>query len=257
MEKLFSALLIVAFMCSLCFAEETSSETTMNTSNMSTLTAEKIKNLKVSSNDPAGDYFIASPEEQKTIVSAFVNDNSKSDPTYLYIAANTAYRIGEIKEAGFLLYAAQIRKHFDYARYGFGETDHINIQTYWGFLNETTGASVNPAILRRPQEFSEVIDMIDKWEAIPADDALYQQEYYGNYVIPKDQWRALAEEIKQGFMDNFGNKYKELLSDPNNVEAFNFVQDYNFGKIAHTSENDQKYQEYNGVINKALGKSGN
>lgn len=220
--------------------------------NMNTLTAEKIISLKTSSNDPGGDYFIGSPEELKNIASAFVADNSKSDPTYLYIAANTAYRIGEIKEAGFLFYAAQIRKGFDYKRYGLGEADGNNIQTYWGFLNETTGASVNPSILRKPQEFSEVIDMIAKWQVIPADDALYPKENYGSYAVPKDQWSTLADQVKQGFMDNFGNKYKKLLSDPKNVEAFNFVQDYNFGKIPHNPENDQKYKQYLETVNKAM-----
>ncbi len=215
---------------------------------MSALTAEKIQSLKASANDPGGDYFIGTPEELKGIVSAFVTDSSHSDPTYLYIAANTAYRVGEIKEAGFLFYAAQIRKRFDYKRYGLGEADGNNIQTYWEFLNETTGASVNPSILRKPQEFSEVMDMIERWEVIPADDALYpkllsDQNYDGSSAVPKAQWPALAAEIKQGFMD-FGNKYKTSLSDPKNVEAFNFVQDYNFGKIPHNSENDQKYTQY-------------
>lgn len=220
--------------------------------NMDTLTAEKISKLKTSSNDPAGDYFVGSMEEQKTIVSAFVADNSKSDPTYLYIAANTAFRVGDIKDAGFLFYAAQIRKGFDYKRYGLGEADGNNVQTYWGFLNETTGASVNPSILRNPKEFSEAIDMISKWQVVPADDALYPQDSYGSFAVQKGQWQSIADEIKKGFMDNFGNKYKKLLSDPKNVEAFNFVQDYNFGKITHNSENDQKYQEYMKLVNKAL-----
>ena len=213
---------------------------------------EKIKHLKASSNDPAGDYFIGSPEEQKHIVRAFVADNSKSDPTYLYIAANTAYRIGQVKEAGFLFYAAQIRKAFDYKRYGLGEADGNNIQTYWGFLNATTGVAVNPAILRKPQEFSEVVDMIGKWQVVPVDDALYPKEYYGSYAVSRDQWPALAAALKQEFMDKFGNKYKKVLSDSKNVEAFNFVQDYNFGKIPHNPENDRKYQEYLKVIKKAI-----
>jgi hypothetical protein len=124
-------------------------------------------------NDPAGDYFIASREQQKNIVSAFVEDNSKSDPTYLYLAANTAYRIGEMKEAAFLFYAAQIRKRFDYKRYGLGDANGNNVQTYWGFLNQTLGESLNPAITRSPREFSEVVDMLGKWQVVPADDALY------------------------------------------------------------------------------------
>jgi hypothetical protein len=75
------------------------SRTAASLSITSPLTAKQIESLRATANDPAGDYFIASREEQKNIVSAFVEDNSKSDPTYLYLAANTAYRIGEIKQS--------------------------------------------------------------------------------------------------------------------------------------------------------------
>ena len=113
------------------------SRTAASLSITSPLTARQIESLRATINDPAGDYFIASREDQKNIVSAFVEDNSKSDPTCLYLAANTAYRNGEIKEAAFLFYAAQIRKRFDYKRYGLGKANGDNIQTYWGFLNQT------------------------------------------------------------------------------------------------------------------------
>jgi hypothetical protein len=203
-------------------------------------------------NDPAGDYFIASREQQKNIVSAFVEDNSKSDPTYLYLAANTAYRIGEIKEAAFLFYAAQIRKRFDYKRYGLGDANGNNVQTYWGFLNQTLGESLNTAITRSPREFSEVVDMLGKWQVVPADDALYVKTMYGAYVLPKSQWQATADSIKKDFMDNYGYKFKQFLSNPENAEAFVFVQDYNFNKIPHTPENDLKFQKYRDTVNKGL-----
>jgi len=204
-------------------------------------------------NDPGGDYFIASREEQKNIVSAFVEDNSKSDPTGLYLAANTAYRIGEIKEAAFLFYAAQIRKHFDYKRYGLGKANGDNIQTYWGFLNQPLVESVPSAITRKPQEFSEVIDMLDKWQVVPADDALYIKTMYGAYVLPKNQWQAAGDSIKKDFMDNYGYKHKRFLSNPENAEALAFVHDYNFNQIPHTPENDRKFQKCRDIVNKGLG----
>src|ERR1700738_262742 len=169
-----------------------SARTAAASSIASPLTAKLIESLRATVNDPAGDYFIASREEQKNIVSAFVEDNSESDPTSLYLAANTAYRIGEIKEAAFLFYAAQMRRRFDYKRYGLGDANGDNIQTYWGFLNQTLGESLNPSITRRAKEFSEVIDMLDKWRVVPADDALYVQTMYGAYVLPKNQWQAAA-----------------------------------------------------------------
>ena len=228
------------------------SATVSSPSISSPLTAKRIESLRATSNDPAGDYFIGSPEEQKNIVSAFVEDNSKSDPTFLYLAANTAYRNGEIKQAAFLFYAAQIRKRFDYKRYGLGDANGDNIQTYWGFLNQTLGEPLNPAITRRPQEFSEVIDMLGKWQVVPADDALYVKTMYGAYVLPKNQWPAAADSIKKDFMDNYGYKLKRFLSNTENAQAFIFFQDYNLGHIPHTPENDQKYEKYRDIVNKGL-----
>src|SRR6266403_4292308 len=229
-----------------------SARTAASPSIPSPLTAKLIESLRATVNDPAGDYFIASREQQKNIVSAFVEDNSKSDPTSLYLAANTAYRICEIKEAAFLFYAAQIRKHFDYKRYGLGKANGDNIQTYWGFLNQTLVESVPSAITRKPQEFSEVIDMLDKWQVVPADDALYIKTMYGAYVLPKNQWQAAGDSIKNDFMNNYGYKFNKFLSNSENAEAFVFVQDYNFNKIPHTSENDLKFQKYRDTVNKGL-----
>jgi len=78
-----------------------SARTAASPSIASPLTSKLIESLRATANDPGWDYFIASREQQKNIVSAFVEDNSKSDPTSLYLAANTAYRIGELKEAAF------------------------------------------------------------------------------------------------------------------------------------------------------------
>ena len=228
------------------------SRTAASLSITSPLTARQIESLRATINDPAGDYFIASREDQKNIVSAFVEDNSKSDPTGLYLAANTAYRIGEIKEAAFLFYAAQIRKHFDYKRYGLGKANGDNIQTYWGFLNQTLVESVPSAITRKPQEFSEVIDMLDKWQVVPADDALYAKTMYGAYVLPKNQWQAAGDSIKKDFMDNYGYKHKRFLSNPENAEALAFVHDYNFNQIPHTPENALKFQKCRDTVNKGL-----
>jgi len=162
-----------------------SARTAASPSIASPLTAKLIESLRATANDPGGDYFIASANSKRRLSSAFVEDNSKSDPTSLYLAANTAYRIGELKEAAFSFTAAQIRKAFDYKRYGLGKANGDNIQTYWGFLNQALVSPLNTAISRSPREFSEVVDMLGKWQVVPADDALYVKTMYGAYVLPK------------------------------------------------------------------------
>lgn len=231
--------------------QNTSQNNSINiSSHMNTLTAEKISRLHSTINDPNGDYFTGTVDEQKAIVREFVVDNSNSDSAYLYIAANTAFKIGDLKDAAFLFYAAQLRKHFDYRRFNLGVANGNNIQTYLGFLNETTGASINPAIMRSPTDFSGAIDMIEKWQVIPSDTALYpKEEYYTANPVSKDQYQIIADETKKDFMEGFGNKYKNILNDPKKFEAIIFMQDYNFGKIPQNPENDARYQEYTILIN--------
>lgn len=216
--------------------------------NMSTLTAEKIKNLKVASN-VGNDYFIGSLEEQNGIVDMFVKDNSVSDSTYLYFAANTAQLLNRPKDAMFLFFAAQLRKSFDYQRFALGEADGNNIQTYLGYLNQVAGQSINPLAIQNPKLFSEAIRIIEGWNIVPVDDAYYPKENYGEAKLAKDQWQVVAKEKKDSFLNEFAYKQEKLFNDPKTLEALRFVQDYNFGKIPHSSENDQKYQEYLKVVN--------
>jgi hypothetical protein len=220
--------------------------------NMSTLTSEKITILKVASN-VGNDYFIGSPEEQNGIVDMFVKDNSASDSTYLYCAANTAKLLNRSKDAMFLFFAAQLRKSFDYQRFGLGEADGNNIQTYLGYLNEGAGQGINPLAIQNPKLFSEAIRMIEGWSIVPSDDAYYPKEDYGEAKLAKDQWQAAAQAKKESFLNEFAYKQEKLFNDPKGLEAMRFVQDYNFGKIAHNTENDKKYQEYLVIFKKALG----
>ena len=81
------------------------------------LTAALLRGLKTTSNDPGGDTFVGTPERLAVIVDAFVADNALASPLYLYLAANTAMRLERVEQAGFLFYAAQLRKAFDFQRY--------------------------------------------------------------------------------------------------------------------------------------------
>lgn len=202
--------------------------------------AQNILQLKTSSNDPKGDYFIGNPEELKSMIQSFVKDNSKLDAAYLYIAANTAFRLGQNVDAGFLFYAAQIRKAFDTQRYNLAEPNGNNIRTYLAFLNDTVGHSINPVLMANPKDFSQSIDLLENWKVIPEGSPLYKD--YGKLAVQEKDWPALAKSIKEDFMNNFGRKMKKFFSNPKNAEAFKIVQDYNFKKIPHNPENQKKYE---------------
>lgn len=211
-------------------------------SNTNTLTSEKIKNLPFNIN-VGQDNFIGSPEELNNIVNLFVRDNSASDSVYLYIAANTAQLLDRPKDAMFLFFAAQLRKRFDYERFKLGKADGNNVQTYLEYLNSGAGQGINPLAIQNPELFSEAIRMVEKWDVVPADNAYYPKELYGEVKITKDQWSSIAQQGKDSFLKEFAYKQEKKLGDPKILEALRFLQDYNFGKIPSSPENDQKYKD--------------
>jgi hypothetical protein len=204
----------------------------------SRLTTARLKALKSTSNDPAGDSFIGQPEELRALVDAFVADTSLASPMLLFMASNTALRQGQIEQAGFLFYAAEIREVFDLDRYDISSVpDGNNAITYLMFLKGTTGMGVNPAIMREPSQFAAVIARLETWEVVPSPDAYYPDfaEAKG-FKLPRQRWAARAREIKEDFLTKFGRRVAKLLADPEYAKALRFVVDARFG----TTEPDDK-----------------
>jgi hypothetical protein len=194
------------------------------------LTAETLADLKTSSNDPGGDFFIDTPEKLGLLIDAFAADTSMVSPMYLVMASNTALRMKRVEDAAFLFYAAQIRATFDFDRYEISSRpDGNNAATYLGFLVQTTGQGVNPAIQRQPKQFAAVIQRIEAWEVIPSDKAFYPEfEEAKGFKVAREGWPALAQSIKSEFLELFGRRYARLLNDPEYFKAFQVVQDANF-----------------------------
>ena len=209
------------------------------------LTAARLKALKASSSDPAGDAFLGGRESLMPLIDDFVADSSMASPMFLYYAANTAFRLGRIEDAAFLFYAAQLRRAVDFRRYNISpEPDGSNAVTYLMFLNETTGMLINPAIMRQPAQFSSVIARLEKWEIVPAAQAHYPEfaEAKG-FKLPAVQWPELARTTKQGFMEAFGKPMATLLNDKEYFEAFVFVQKVNLGEIKESKETLERYKK--------------
>ena len=234
-KKIFLSLLL-----SFCFLSTTPS-----------LWAVEIKGLKTSSNDPQGDYFLGSEAELKPVLQSLVQDNSKLNPIELYLAANTAFRMKMISDAGFLFYAAQIRKAFDTKRFNLAPANGNNVITYLAFLNQTIGQNLNPALMGSAVDFGKAIDKISVWNPVPEANANYPQKEFGTAVIPAKDWQALGNSLKQDFLNSFGLKMKNFLADPKNAAAFKTVQDYNFGKLPPTPENQKKYEQALQVVQKS------
>jgi hypothetical protein len=198
------------------------------------LTVARLKALKSTSNDPAGDSFIGQSQELRALVDAFVADNALVSPTLLFMASNTAIRQGQVEQAGFLLYAAQVRRAFDFDRYNISSRpDGNNLVTYLGFLSQLTGMSVNPAIMREPAKFAAVIARLEAWEVAPSPNAFYPEfeDEAKGFKLPREQWAAAGREIKEDFLKTFGRPMAKLLADPAFAEGMRLVQDITAGKI--------------------------
>jgi TonB family protein len=214
------------------------------------MTLERLKALKSTSNDPSGDAFGGSRAELMALVDAFVADSSLVSPVYLFLAAKTAFNLDRTEDAAFLFYAAQLRAAFDFERYDVArQPSGDNVATYLGFLRQTIGMSVNPAIMREPKSFASVIDRLDRWEMVPSRDAFYPDfaEAKG-FKLAADQWPATAAKIKDGFMTQFGRRQARLLNDPEYFAAFRFVQAMNFGEVPDTADNRARYQKSMAVM---------
>jgi hypothetical protein len=198
------------------------------------LTVKQLQGLKSTSNDPQGDSFVDTKERLGGLIDAFAADSSLASPMLLFFAANTAARLARVEDAGFLFYAAQMRAAFDFKRYDVeGKGDGENAAIYLGFLNQTTGAAVNPAIMREPKRFASVVARLEAWDLLPAADAFYP-EFEGSKPskLPRAEWPAAARAVKERFLTEFARKTLTLLNDPEYFAAFTIVQDVNFGNAA-------------------------
>jgi hypothetical protein len=204
-----------------------------------------LKALTTTSNDPSGDGFTGSRDDLTRAVDAIVSDSSLVSPVYLFFASKTALTLNRVEDAAFLFYAAQLRTAFDFERYDVArQPDGNNAATYLGFLRQTIGASVNPAIMREPAHFAAVIDRLDRWTMVPSPKAFYPEfaEAKGFKTAPAT-WVAAAAAIKDGFMKQFGRRQATLLNDPEYFEAFRFVQAMNLGELPSTPANRAKFEK--------------
>lgn len=232
------------------YRDKNSTKLRMTNINNEMVSLETLGAIAVNVNDPQGGYFDMPADKANEIIDQIVANNSNIDSAYLFLAGNTAYKLGRLKEAAFLFHAAQVRHTFEKKVFNLGYGNGSDIETYLQFLNETVGQSVNPAITREYAMFVEVNDMIKKWEAAPTHDAMamYARDGYGDATVDIAQWPALAEATKQSYLEGYANKFVEFARDEKNREMFYFVQDYNFGKIPHDEKNDATYAEYEKVI---------
>jgi len=211
------------------------------------VTADWLKSLKTSANDPTGDAFTGSRAELTRTLDAILADPSMVSPMYLFFASKTAFNLSRLEDAAFLFYASQLRAAFDFSRFEInGTPDGNNAATYLGFLRKTIGQSVNPAIMLKPVNFANAIDRLDRWTLVPSPQAFYPEFADAKgFKTPAEKWPSMAATLKGRFMVEFGRRQSRLLKDGPYFEAFQFVQAMNQGLIENTPANQARFQKEN------------
>jgi TonB family protein len=194
------------------------------------LSVERLRALTASANDPAGDAFTGTEAALARVIDAMAADSSLVGPMQLFLASNTALRLGRVEDAAFFFYAAQIRTAFDVERFDVPpRADGNNAATYLGFLRHTIGEQVNPAIMRDPAAFAAVVGRLERWEPVPSPQAYYPEFPNAAPKLPRAQWVASGAAIKERFLTEFGRRTRTLLADREFFAAFIAVQTISLG----------------------------
>ena len=197
------------------------------------LTVERLRALTASTNDPAGDAFTGTPAALNSVLDALAADSSLVGPMQLFMASNTALRLGRVEDAGFFFYAAQVRAAFDFERFDVSpRADGNNAATYLGFLRHTIGEQVNPAIMREPARFAAVVTRLERWDVVPSPDAYYPEFEKAAVKLPRARWAASAAALKEKFLTTFARRTLTLLNDREYFEALLAVQSVTLGATA-------------------------
>lgn len=217
------------------------------------VTVEWLKSLNWTNDNPAGDAFIGSRDQLTTIVNAIVTDTTLVSPMLLFFAAQTAFTLGRLEDAGFLFYAAQVRASFDFSRFDVpGTPETGDTARYLSFLRRTIGNNINPVLMSQPPRFAAAINRLETWPVVPSLQAFYPE--FANakgFKTPAAKWPSMGATIKGRFMLEFGRKQARLLQDSQYFEAFKFVQSMRLGQSPDTPANRERFQKANEAMEAA------
>ena len=102
--------------------------------------------------------------KQSAQVDAVLKTTDRTDAMILFIAANTAYVLKRIEDAGFLFHAASIRGAFDLQRYPPLAVGGNSPGVYLGFLRSNAGQEINPALTEDPKIYISVTQKVASWD---------------------------------------------------------------------------------------------
>ena len=95
---------------------------------------------------------------------AYILSHAREAPSpHLFVASAAAMQSRHLEDAAFLFFAAQLRARSDLARFPPTAKGGDSPAVLLGALSQQVGSVVNPAILREPKSFANVISRISAW----------------------------------------------------------------------------------------------
>ena len=174
---------------------------------------------------------IAAPFKAGRAALEYVLGNAETTSAILLmIGANTAYRLGRLEDAAFLLCAARIRNKYDQQKYEPRDTGGDSPQLFMSFLFHNIGESVNREVFLRPKEYAAVIKRLEAWTI--KDPPGYDPGWpYTLRKIAPD----LSTKLKAEYLD-FYKPIALLLDTPEYFRAFKAIREYNELPVAKRSD---------------------
>ena len=173
----------------------------------------------------------------------------------LFLASAVAHQLGRVEDAGFLLYAAQMRARLDLDRFPPKGQGGDSPATLIGALSMQVGQAVNPVLMRDPKAFGQAVARLRAWDAVAP--AGYDPGWEYGKAKPAAQAAAAAEKLKRETLQPAENMVR-LLDTPEYFEAFKTLQDFNLDPSAAKPTPDRiaaarKAEQTMAAIEKRLG----
>ena len=137
---------------------------------------ETIQPLKWDDNEPFA-RFQATDAEMHKQVSYILKNTAQTDAEKLYIAANSAFVLERLEDAGFLFYAAVLRTESDLERFPPKKQDQQSPIPYLNFLAANSAARIDQMLTFNPDHYEKVLQRFKAWDCSISNDYQPSWEY--------------------------------------------------------------------------------
>ncbi len=182
-------------------------------------------------------------KEQHEQVDSVLSNTARIESMTMFVAADTAYMLDRVVDAGFLFHAAKIRAASDLKRYPSSSERSDGPGLYLSFLRSNAGRVIYPATTKDAPTYIAIASKLAKWDCNTIAEYTPGWEHRGINITaePCEKWHEKLSGYMQGMA--------ELFANPDYAEAFQVQKKYNL-----SSYKNQKLPAEKAVRDKAVSK---